>query len=138
MNGMHLSQTSAKQFEIRQALFSLLGEERVLCDPDELIVYECDGLTLHPQLPDFVVFPATTEEVVGVIEIAKTYQIPFLPRGAGTCLSGGAVASEGGIILELSRLKRILDIDFDNLFHGMLLLCRSLVRQFLSNTHYLA
>ena len=111
MNSAHKEPPLA---EILRALVSLLGKERVLHSPDELIVYECDGLTLHPHLPDFVVFPSNTKEVAGVVEIAKEYQIPFLPRGAGTCLSGGAVASEGGIILELSRMNRILDIDFEN------------------------
>ena len=93
---------------------SILGNERVLYSPEELIVYECDGLTLHPQLPEFVVFPSSTEEIIAIVEVAKKYQIPFLPRGAGTCLSGGAVAVEGGIILELSRMNRILALDYEN------------------------
>ena len=114
MVNLNSNHTPSKLAEIRQALVLLLGKECVLHSPEELIVYECDGLTLHSQLPDFVVFPSSTEDVRGVIEIAKAYQIPFLPRGAGTCLSGGAVAVEGGIILELSRMNRILNMDFEN------------------------
>lgn len=114
MVSMNSSQNPSKLAEIRQALVLLLGKERVLHTREELIVYECDGLTLHSQLPDFVVFPSSTEEVRAVIEVAKAYQIPFLPRGAGTCLSGGAVAVEGGIILELSRMNQIVKVDFEN------------------------
>ena len=108
------SQTPSQLMKIRHALQSILGKERVLYSPEELIVYECDGLTLHPQLPEFVVFPSSPEEIIAIVKIAKEYQIPFLPRGAGTCLSGGAVAVEGGIILELSRMNRILSLDYEN------------------------
>ncbi|MFN8007263.1 MAG: FAD-linked oxidase C-terminal domain-containing protein [Terriglobia bacterium] len=114
MTKTNSSLLSSKHTEVYQALRVLLGEDRVLHTADELVVYECDGLTLHPQLPDFVVFPSTKEEIVGIIEIAKRYQMPFLPRGAGTCLSGGAIAVQGGIILELARMNGILDINLEN------------------------
>src|SRR5436309_8351818 len=100
--------------EVYRHLVSILGKEWVLHTPEELIVYECDGLTLHPRLPDFVVFPTCTEDVVKIMAVAQRHKMPFLPRGAGTCLSGGAIAVEGGIILEFSRMKRILDLDFGN------------------------
>lgn len=100
--------------EVYRELASVVGEEWVLHTPDELIVYECDGLTLHPRLPDFVVFPTCRDDVVRVVEIARRHKLPFLPRGAGTCLSGGAIAVEGGIILEFSRMKKILQLDFEN------------------------
>ena len=102
--------------EICAQLVSLLGQEWVLHTPEELIVYECDGLTLHPALPDFVVFPKSTEDVVQVVKLARQHRMPFLPRGAGTSLSGGAIPVEGGIVLELSRMNKILAIDYENCF----------------------
>ena len=100
--------------EIYRQLVSIVGEEWVLHTSDELIVYECDGLTLHPHLPDYVVFPASTEDVVKIVKLAHQNKIPFLPRGAGTCLSGGAIAVDGGIILEFSRMTQIQQLDFTN------------------------
>lgn len=99
---------------VHRELASIVGHEWVLDAPDELIVYECDGLTLHPRMPDFVVFPTSKEDVVKIMGVSQRHNMPFLPRGAGTCLSGGAIAADGGIILEFSRMKRILDLDFDN------------------------
>lgn len=81
MVSMNSSQTHSQLAEIRHSLQSILGEERVLYSLEELIVYECDGLTLHPKLPDFVVFPSSTEEIIAIVEIAKKYHIPFLPGG---------------------------------------------------------
>jgi glycolate dehydrogenase FAD-linked subunit len=108
--------THSSKTEIYGQLVSLLGKDWVLHTPEELIVYECDGLTLHPGLPDFVVFPLSTEDVVQIVKLARRYQMPFLPRGAGTSLSGGAIAVEGGIVLELSRMNKILSIDYENRF----------------------
>ncbi len=100
--------------KIHRALVALLGSEWVLHTPEELLVYECDGLTLHTRLPDFVVFPSSTAEVIQIVRLAHEHGIPFLARGAGTSLSGGAIAAEGGIILEFSRMNQILEIDLDN------------------------
>ena len=68
---------------------ALLGSEWVLHTPEELLVYECDGLTLHTRPPDFVVFPSSTAEVIQIVRLAREYKVPFLARGAGTSLSGG-------------------------------------------------
>lgn len=100
--------------KIHQALVSLVGQDWVLHTPEELMVYECDGLTLHTRLPDFVVFPSCTLEVLQIVKLALVYRVPFLARGAGTSLSGGAIAAEGGIILEFSRMNQILNIDPHN------------------------
>jgi len=100
--------------KIHQALVSLVGQDWVLHTREELIVYECDGLTLNTRLPDFVVFPSCTLEVLQIVKLALVYRIPFLARGAGTSLSGGAIAAEGGIILEFSRMNHILNIDVQN------------------------
>ena len=108
------SQSVIPRAKIRKALVTLLGSERVLHTPEELLVYECDGLTLHSHLPDFVVFPSSTQEVLQIVRLARRHRIPFLARGAGTSLSGGTIAAEGGIVLELSRMNRILEIDLEN------------------------
>ena len=100
--------------EIIQALKKIVGDEFVVADETELLVYECDALTLFRNKPDVVVFATTTTQVAAVVKLASEYRIPFLPRGAGTGLSGGAMAIEGGIIIELQRMNKILKIDVEN------------------------
>lgn len=100
--------------EVINRLRQILGAPGVTDDETDLLVYECDALTLFKNRPDAVVFPQTTEQVAQIVRVANEYRIPFVPRGAGTGLSGGAVAMEGGIIIELQRMNRILSIDPDN------------------------
>jgi glycolate oxidase subunit GlcD len=100
--------------EVINRLRQILGAPGVTEDETDLLVYECDALTLFKNRPDAVVFPQTTEQVAQIVRVANEYRIPFVPRGAGTGLSGGAVAMEGGIIIELQRMNRILSIDPDN------------------------
>src|SRR5437899_6182971 len=102
--------------EIIGKLRQILSSTAVVDDDTELLVYECDGLPLFKNKPDVVVFPRTTEEVARVVRIANEYGMPFLPRGAGTGLSGGALAVEGGIVIELQRMNRILSVDVENRF----------------------
>ena len=75
---------------ILDELNHIVGEDYVLVNPDELLAYECDGLTFHRAAPDIVVMPASTEEVARLLELAARHSIPFVARGAGTGLSGGA------------------------------------------------
>jgi len=92
------------------ALKSLLLTNQVITDPVELITYEVDAA--HDRgLPDAVVFPKTTIEVSQIISWANEHQVPIVARGAGTGLSGGAVAHQGGIILAFSRMNNILEFD---------------------------
>src|ERR1700730_7968991 len=91
-----------------------LGKAFVLTDPDELFVYEADALTIHKHLPSAVVIPGNAEEVAAAVKILADAQIPFTPRGAGTGLSGGALALQGAVIFELARLNKILKIDYEN------------------------
>ncbi len=102
--------------EVINRLRKALNASAVTDDETELLVYECDGLPLFKSKPDVVVFPRTTEEVAQIVRIANEYQVPFLPRGAGTGLSGGALAVEGGILIELQRMNRIISIDVENRF----------------------
>jgi FAD/FMN-containing dehydrogenase len=100
--------------EVITRLRQILGAPAVTDDETDLLVYECDALTLFKNKPDVVVFPQTAEQVAQIVTVANEYRIPFVPRGAGTGLSGGAVAMEGGIIIELQRMNRILSIDPEN------------------------
>jgi len=100
---------------IVEGLSAIVGREWVISDPDELTVYECDGMTyLEKALPDVVVLPDSTEQVAEVVKFCDGEQLPFLPRGAGTGLSGGAIAVQGGVIIGLNRMNRILEIDLAN------------------------
>jgi glycolate oxidase len=100
--------------EIIHRLKEIVGEAGATADETELLVYECDALALFKHRPDAVVFPTTTEQVSAIVRVANEFDLPFLPRGAGTGLSGGAMAAEGGILIELQRMNRILSIDPEN------------------------
>jgi len=102
--------------EIIHRLKEIVGEAGATADETELLVYECDALALFKHRPDAVVFPTTTEQVSAIVRVANEFDLPFLPRGAGTGLSGGAMAAEGGILIELQRMNRIISIDPENQF----------------------
>lgn len=95
-------------------LSAIVGRARVLTKPDELLVYECDGLPQHKYPPGAVIFPETTAQVSEVLQVLAREHIPFAPRGAGTGLSGGALAVGRGVVIELARMRRILSIDAEN------------------------
>jgi len=97
-----------------RALRRLLGAENVLSAPSELAVYECDGFTIEKNLPDAVVFPHTTEQVAEVVKLCNRFGLPIVPRGAGTSLAGGCLPRGGGVVVMLTRMKRILQIDLRN------------------------
>src|SRR5512145_694769 len=106
--------TASGKHALRQELEALVGPGAVLSDPDELMVYESDGLTLFRALADFVVFPTAAEHVAAIVRLANREQLPFVARGAGTGLSGGCLPAEGGIVLSLMRMNRVLEVDYDN------------------------
>jgi glycolate oxidase len=93
---------------------ALVGPGAVLSDPEELLVYESDGLTLFRALADFVVFPTSAAEVAAIVKLAHREKIPFVARGAGTGLSGGCLPAEGGLVMSLMRMNRVLEVDYDN------------------------
>ncbi|MDX6692519.1 MAG: glycolate oxidase [Blastocatellia bacterium] len=99
--------------ELTQKLRAVLGRDAVLTEADELLVYECDGLTQHKQRPRAVVFPQSTEEVAEVLRLLTRERVPFAPRGAGTGLSGGALTES--VVIELARMRRLLELDTENL-----------------------
>src|SRR5947209_10071943 len=90
-------------------LASAIGPEHVLYRPDDVIVYESDG-TVDRGMPAIVVLPASAEEVEACVRIARRYGLPVIPRGAGTGLSGGAVAHAGGVLIGTARMKRLIEL----------------------------
>jgi glycolate oxidase len=93
-----------------EELRRIVGSESVIDSANDLRIFERDA-SIEGALPDAVVLPATTEQVAGVIKVAAKHRIPVVPRGAGTGLSGGAVTIRGGIALQVTRMRRILEID---------------------------
>ena len=98
------------------ALRGIVGDADCLARPDQLLPYECDGLTLHGAMPSAVVLPRDTDEIARVVRTCRRFGVPFVPRGAGTGLSGGAIAMEGGVVIECSRLDRVLHVDVADRF----------------------
>ena len=94
-------------------LQQILGPDGVVHRPDELAIYEYDGaFDVHE--PAVVVLPTRPEQVAEVVKLANEADVPVVPRGAGTGLSGGAVAKRGGIQVALTRMNRILELDYRN------------------------
>ena len=94
----------------RASLMSLFARSQLLTDPVELLVYETDA-AMDQGTPDAVVFAQSQDDVIRLAEWANEYKAPIIARGAGTGLSGGAVAEQGGVILAFSRMHRIIEID---------------------------
>jgi len=94
-------------------LVLLLGPRACLDRPEDLALYEYDG-GIDKHRPDVVVFPRDTKDVAGIVKIAQEFAVPFVGRGAGTGLSGGAIAREGGIMVAFARMNGILEIDLEN------------------------
>jgi glycolate oxidase len=88
-----------------------LGPKHVITEPEQLRVYECDGLTGHRAVPELVVLPGSTAEVQAVVRACHEERVPFVARGAGTGLSGGATPLAGGVVVSLARMNRILEVD---------------------------
>jgi len=93
-------------------LRDIVGPSAVLSSPSELLVYECDGYTIEKNKPQVVVFPTSTEQVVHIVQLCNELNVPFLPRGSGTSLAGGCLAVGGGVVLALTRMKRVLEINY--------------------------
>jgi glycolate dehydrogenase FAD-linked subunit len=96
-----------------EAVEAALPPDAVLTDHEELRTYECDGLTGRRVIPGLVCLPETTEQVQAVVRACAAHAIPFVARGAGTGLSGGALPVAEGIVISLARMNRVLEIDLD-------------------------
>lgn len=92
----------------------VVGKDGVVRRKEELLTYECDGLTSYRQRPALVVLPRTTEQVSEAIKICDRHNIPWLPRGAGTGLSGGALPIENCVLIVTALMRKILKVDLEN------------------------
>jgi glycolate oxidase len=99
---------------LHERFAAIVGARNAVSAASELRTYECDGLLGYRIRPRIVVLPATTEEVAACVRLAREHDLPIVPRGAGTGLSGGALPVEGGIVIGTARMNRILDIDLVN------------------------
>jgi glycolate oxidase len=99
---------------ITTALTEIVGIEGIVTRPEERLVYECDGLASYRQPPKLVVLPKTTEQVAAILKVCDHYRVPFVARGSGTGLSGGALPHLEGVLIVTSRMNQILEIDLEN------------------------
>jgi len=96
------------------AIEGVLPRRAIIREPEQLLTYECDGLTGQRMIPALVVLPDTVEQVQGVVRLCHAHGVPFVARGAGTGLSGGALPVADGVVISLARLTRILEVDLEN------------------------
>jgi glycolate oxidase len=99
---------------LRQELAEIVGQEGLVYRANELKVYECDGWTVEKSMPDLLVLPRTTAQVSAVLKALHRRRVPFVPRGAGTGLSGGSLPLKAPVMICTSRMNRILSIDYAN------------------------
>jgi glycolate oxidase len=93
---------------------AIVGEKGVVRSKEELLVYECDGLTSYRERPALVVLPRTTAEVAGVVRVCYEHNVPFVPRGSGTGLSGGALPIENCVLITTALMRQIITVDYDH------------------------
>jgi glycolate oxidase len=111
---MALKKLKTKDPHIKGLAGLVSGPNSILYHKEDLIAYDCDGFTLHKHLPKAVVFPKDTAEVAALVKYCSDNGLPFLARGAGTGLSGGAIPINGEVIISLVRMKRLLSVDLEN------------------------
>jgi glycolate oxidase len=104
--------TTATTSPLIDRLRDIVGPDALLSTPSDLLVYECDGYTIEKNKPDVVVFPTATEQVVRIVQACNDFGVPFLARGAGTSLAGGCLPVGGGVMIALTRMKRILEVNY--------------------------
>ncbi|MEE2947941.1 MAG: FAD-linked oxidase C-terminal domain-containing protein [Verrucomicrobiota bacterium] len=103
--------SKADKKNLTRRLVGIVGDDAVLTDERELVVYECDAYTLQKNLPTAVVLPKSVPEVAAVVRLCAELDFPIIPRGAGTSLSGAVLAVDGGVMVALTRMNRVLKID---------------------------
>ena len=95
-------------------LRTVVGARGLISSPEELHTYECDGLTNFRVMPLAVLLPSDTQQVQAIVRVCHRERIPFVARGSGTGLSGGALPVENGVVISLARMNRILEVDLPN------------------------
>lgn len=101
---------------LTRELSSRLGRDNVLSAPSDLAVYDCDGFTIEKCRPDLVVFPQSTAQVAEVVKLCNRYHSSVIARGAGTSLAGGCLPVGGGVVVALTRMKRIVEVNLRDRF----------------------
>ena len=99
---------------LERRLRALLPARAVVSKRQELLAYDCDGLTLNRHQPPLVVLPESTEQVAAVVRLCAELEVPFIARGSGTGLSGGALAEQPALVIATSRMRRVLEVDLAN------------------------
>lgn len=102
--------------ELIERLRAIVTPAHCLSRPEELYAYGCDGLTLETHIPSAVVLPGSTEQIVEIVRACRAAGRPFVPRGAGTGLSGGAHALDGAVVVSCTRMREIIEVDAENRF----------------------
>jgi glycolate oxidase len=106
----------SRRSNIIDGLLALLPKDCVITSEDERRPYETDAFTAYRNMPLAVVLPRNTQEVSAVLRYCREQQVPIIPRGAGTSLAGGAIPQEDAIVIGVSKMSKILDIDYANRF----------------------
>ena len=99
--------------EFRAAVGQALPADALIVEPEQLRTYECDALTGHRAVPDLVVLARSAADVQAVVRLCHEHHVPFVARGAGTGLSGGALPVADGVVISLTRMNRVLEVDLD-------------------------
>jgi glycolate oxidase len=99
--------------EFRTALAAALPAGGLVTEPEQLRTYECDALTGHRAMPELVVLAASAADVQHTVRLCHEHRVPFVARGAGTGLSGGALPVADGVVISLARMNRVLEVDLD-------------------------
>ena len=97
-----------RQKEVAHALRAFLPERAVLFEEEDTRPYECDGLTAYRQVPMVVALPETEEQVQRILKACSAMNVPVVPRGAGTGLSGGALPPGDGVLLSMAKFMRVV------------------------------
>src|SRR5262245_22175804 len=106
--------TAGVTAELVAELVGIVGERGVVATPEGRLTYECDMHTFYKGAPDVVVLPETAEQVAAVVRACLARRVPIVPRGSGTGLIGGAMATRGGVMVSTTRMTRILELDLPN------------------------
>ncbi|WP_270169437.1 FAD-linked oxidase C-terminal domain-containing protein [Paenibacillus sp. SYP-B4298] len=100
---------------IRQQLISIVGEQWFKDDPQSLVTHSYDGTPMLQSLPDGVIYPESTAQVSAIMKVLHEHRIPLVSRGSGTNLCGGTVPVQGGVVMVMHRMNRIVEVDLENL-----------------------
>ena len=104
------TRTASAPPELLDRFREIVGEDGMLSAPDELLVYECDGYVVEKKVPDVVLFPTSRDQIVEIVRACNEFDVPFVPRGAGTSLAGGCLPVGGGVMIAVTRMQRILEV----------------------------